>query len=76
MRGVSWRAGQMLDKGRDWDDEDVQFSPSIFETLAMLPAPKACAGRAKSTRRAMVRMTVEVSDDGILVMFEGNVVMV
>jgi hypothetical protein len=44
-----------------------QFRPSILEIEAMLPAPKACAGRARSKRMAMVSSAVAVLNDGILV---------
>jgi hypothetical protein len=34
------------------EEENIQFSPSTREIPAMLPAPKALAGRAKRKRRA------------------------
>jgi hypothetical protein len=45
----------------------IQLIPSTRETEAILPAPKALAGRAKRTRRrARARKEVEGARDGIV----------
>lgn len=48
--------------------------PSILATEAMLPAPKACAGLARSKTTAMVNSRLEVPKNGILKMQYGLVV--
>jgi hypothetical protein len=44
---------------------DVQFRPSIRAMEAILPAPKACAGRAKIRKIAMVNTADEMLKEGM-----------
>jgi hypothetical protein len=45
---------------------DLQFTPSTLETEAILPAPNACAGRARINKMAMTSTEEEMVKEGIL----------
>jgi hypothetical protein len=50
---------------RRWNGS-LQLTPSTLETDPMFPAPKACAGLARKSMIAMVRIVVDALKVGIV----------